>query len=129
MKPRLILLLTRDASFQTLLNEALLGEGSIVLGTHSAGEALQLICARVGELDFAVIDFDDSCHGMTLLSALHTCRPALPIMVVTSSDAYHAAAIAYANDIAACLAKPISAAELRIVIEELAEPKLQLETA
>ena len=131
MKPRLILLLTRDASFQTLLNEALLGEGAIVLGTHSAGEALQLICARGGELDFdfAVIDFDDGCHGMTLLSALHTCRPALPIIVVTSSDAYHAAAIAYANDIAACLAKPISAAELRIVIEELAEPKLQLETA
>jgi DNA-binding NtrC family response regulator len=129
MKPRLILLLTRDASFQTLLNEALLGEGAIVLVAQSAGEALQLICARGGELDFAVIDFDDGCHGMTLLSALHTCRPALPIIVVTSSDAYHAAAIAYANDIAACLAKPISAAELRIVIEELAEPKLQLETA
>lgn len=128
MKPRLILLLTRDASLQTLLNEVLLGEGAIVLVAHSAGEALQLICARVGELDFAVIDFDDGCHGMTLLSALHTCRPALPIIVVTSSDAYHAAAIAYANDIAACLAKPISAAELRIVIEELAEPKLQLET-
>ena len=76
-----------------------------------------------------VIDFDDGCHGITLLSAIQTCRPELPIIVVTSSDAYQAAAIVFANGVEACLAKPISAAELKIVIEELAEPKLQLVAA
>ena len=96
---------------------------------HNMNDALQLICSRGIELDLAVIDFDDGCHGMTLLHAIQTCRQELAIVVVTSSDTYHAAATAFANGVKACLAKPISAAELKIVIEELAEPKLQLAAA
>jgi DNA-binding NtrC family response regulator len=129
MKPRLILLATQDRNLQALLSEALLGQGAIVLAARNAGEALELVCSRGREFDLAMIDFDDGCHGMTLVSALNTCQPALPVIVVISSDAYHAAAIAYANGAAVCLAKPVSAEELRIVIEEIAEPKLQLEAA
>ncbi len=129
MNSRLVLLLTRDRNFERLLAEALLNNGAAVLIARNVGDALQIVCARGREFDFAVIDFDDGCHGMTLLSAINTCRPELPIIVVTSSDAYHAAALAYANGAAACLAKPISAAELGIVIRELGEPKLELEAA
>ena len=129
MNSRLVLLLTRDHNFERLLAEALLHHGAVMLIARNVGDALQIVCARGRELDFAVIDFDDGCHGMTLLSAVNTCRPELPIIVVTSGDAYHAAALAYANGAAACLAKPISAAELEIVIRELGEPKLELEAA
>ena len=71
-----------------------------------------------------MIDFADGCHGMTLLSALQMCHPNLPMIVVTSSDSYHAAALIHAQDVDACLEKPISSAEFAIVIRELTEAKL-----
>ena len=129
MKSRLVFLLTRDRNFERLLTAARPSNGAVVLIARNVGDALQIVCARSREFDFAVIDFDDGCHGMTLLGAINTCRPELPIIVVTSGDAYHAAALAYANGAAACLAKPISAAELGIVIRKLGTPKLQLEAA
>lgn len=130
MNTRLVLLLTHDREFEKLLAEAVLKSGAaIILVTRNMGDALQMVCARGRELDFAVVDFDDGCHGMTLLSALDACRANLPVVAVTSSDAYHAAAIAYANGVAACLAKPISRAEMEIVIRELREPKLELSAA
>jgi DNA-binding NtrC family response regulator len=129
MKPRLVLLLTRDSNFQSLLGEVLYDDGAIILVARNITDAIQLMCSRVTELDLVVIDFDDGCHGMTLLSAIQMCRPELPIIVVTSSDAYQAAAIVFANGVQACLAKSTSATELKIVIEELAEPSLQLVAA
>lgn len=129
MNSRLVLLLTHDRNFERLLAEALLDHRAVVLIARNVGDALQIVCARGREIDFAVIDFDDGCHGMTLLGAINMCRPELAIIAVTSGDAYHAAALAYANGAATCLAKPISAAELGIVIRELGEPKLELETA
>jgi CheY-like chemotaxis protein len=129
MKPRLVLLLTRDSNFQSLLGEVLYDDGAIILVARNITDAIQLMCSRVTELDLVVIDFDDGCHGITLLNAAQTCRPELPIIVVTSSDAKQAAAIVFANGVQACLAKSTSATELKIVIEELAEPSLQLVAA
>ena len=130
MNARLVLLLTRDRHFENQLSEALLKSGgSVVLVARNVGDALQIVCARGREVDLAVIDFDESCHGMTLLSAINTCREGLPIVVVTSTDAYHAAALAYANGASACLAKPISCDELGITIQELDQPKLELAAA
>ena len=130
MNTRLVLLLTRDRGFEKLFTEAVLKTGAAVsLSARNIGDALPIVCTRGRELDFAVIDFDEGCNGMTLLSALDTCRADLPIAVVTSSDAYHAAAIAYANGVAACLAKPIRGAELEIVIREWRRPKLELTAA
>ena len=130
MNTRLVLLLTRDREFEKLLAEAVVkGGAAIILVARNIGDALQMVCARGRELDLAVVDFDDGCHGMTLLSALNTCHGDLPVVAVTSSDAYHAAAIGYANGVAACLAKPISGAELEIVIRELRQPKLELTAA
>ncbi len=129
MKPRFVLLLTRDGNFQALLAQALSDSGTIILVAHNMNDALQLICSRGAELDLAVIDFGDGCHGMTLLTAIQAVRPHLAVVVVTSNDAYHAAAVAYANGVEACLAKPISAMELKIVIDELPTPKLQLAAA
>lgn len=129
MSSRFILLLTQDPALHISLNRALGRDDSTILVAHDPGEALQAVCTRGNELDLAVIDFADSCHGMTLLRALQTCQPELPVVVVTSTDPYHVAAIAYANGVEACLAKPVSAEELEIVIHELAETKAQLEAA
>ncbi len=66
---------------------------------------------------------------MTLLSALNTCHEDLPIIAVTSGDAYNASTWAYANGTTACLAKPLVADELEIVIRNLNHRKLQLAAA
>jgi DNA-binding NtrC family response regulator len=119
MKPRLILLFTSDPEFEDVLNQALQGDDPTVLVRHTLERALETVCSRGKELDSAVIDFADGCHGMTLLRAIKGCRQDLPIIVVTSSDFYHAATMAYANDVSACLAKPVTGAELKLVLEEL----------
>jgi DNA-binding NtrC family response regulator len=126
MNRHLVLLLTRDSNFQKLLAETLLREDLNVLVTQSVDEALQTVCARAEDLKFVVIDFDDGCHGMAQLRAINACHRALPIIVVTSSDLDHAAALAYVNGAAVCLAKPITASEIELVLTELRQPKLQL---
>lgn len=129
MNSRIILLLTREDELKRVLKQTLGDTAAIVLHADNVGDALQIVCQHGRKLDFALIDFAGGCHGMTLLNALKMCRPDLPLIVTTSDDVYHASMLAYANDVAACLAKPILAAELKIVIQELAEPKLQLGAA
>jgi DNA-binding NtrC family response regulator len=126
---RLVLLLTRDPNFEKLLAEALRKGGLSAVVTGSVDDALQTVCVRSGALEFAVIDFDNGCHGMTLLRAINACHRELPIIVVTSSDLDHAAALAYVHGAAVCLAKPITATEVDLVLSKLHQPKLQLTVA
>ena len=129
MKSRLVLLLSNDPEVEPQFRQASPAEGATFLVTHNIGEALQTICARLHELDLAVIDFQEGCRGMTLISAIHTCREELPIIVLTSTDKYHTAALAYANGAAACLAKPTTPEEIEILIENLRSTELQLAAA
>ncbi len=125
MNIRLALLLTHDADFEKVVTESLKESGAKILITHDVDHALEIGCQRGAELDLAVIDRSD-CHAITLLSAIRACRHDLPVVVVTSSESCHCAAIAYANGAAACIAKPISAADLRVVLKQLCQPKLEL---
>ena len=122
MKQRMGLLFTRDADFAQSAGEALLGTGAIALIAQDVRDALQIVCQRGRELDFALMDFDGGCRGMTLLSAVHTCHQQLPILVTTSKDTEHATAIAYANGARACFNKPLPAATLANAIADLHAP-------
>jgi len=104
MNIRLALLLTHDADFETIVTESLKESGAEILVTHNVDHALEIGCQRGAELDLAVIDRSD-CHAVTLLNAIHACRQNLPVVVVTSGESCHCAAIAYANGAAACIAK------------------------
>jgi DNA-binding NtrC family response regulator len=119
-----VVLLTRDRTLEKSLSEAL--HNPVILMARDIDEALQIIATHSDELSLVVIDFDDGCHGMTLLSAIKNCLEKLPVIVATSSDTYHAAAVAYANGAAACLAKPVTTAELKVVIRQLRQAKLEL---
>jgi len=129
MKPRLVLLYTHDRNFDRVLSKALLGTGAIVLTARSVSDALQMVCHRGRELGLAVMDFDDGCRGMTLLSAVHTCHQQLPVLVTTSNATEHATAVAYANGARACLNKPIPAVRLANAISEFIAPNHQLMAA
>jgi CheY-like chemotaxis protein len=119
MKRRLVLLYAPDPNFDRVLSEALWGTGAIVLIARSVGDALQVVSSRGRELDFAILDFNDGCRGMTLLSAVHTCFEKLPTLVVTSKDSEHASAVAYANGARVWLNKPLPAVLLANAISEV----------
>ena len=122
MKSPLILLFTRDGEFAQSVREALFGTGAMVLIARDVRDGLQIVCQRGRELDSALMDFDDGCRGITLLSAVHTCYERLPIVVTTSEDAEHASSLAYANGARTCLKKPLSAVEFAKVIADFTAP-------
>jgi DNA-binding NtrC family response regulator len=129
MNPQLVLLLTQDARLQLSLTQTPACADATVLLAHELGDALGVVCSHGKELDLAVIDFDDGCHGMTLLNAIHMCCPEVPLVAIVpaSGDIYHAAALAYANGATACLTKPVSSSDLEIVVDELSKAKQQLQ--
>jgi DNA-binding response OmpR family regulator len=129
MKRRLVLLYAPDPNFDRVLTEALWGTGAVVLIARSVGDALQVVSSRGLELDFAILDFNDGCRGMTLLSAVHTCCEKLPTLVVTSKDSEHASAVAYANGARVWLNKPLPAALLANAISEVMAPDQPLVAA
>ena len=124
MKPQ-VLLYSRDPNFDGLLREALSGTGAIVLIARTIADALQIVCQRGRELDFALMDFDDGCRGRTLLSAVHTCYERLPIVVTTSEAAEQASFLAWANGARTCLKKPLSTASFAKVIADVTAPQHQ----
>ena len=129
IRPPLTLLLTHDAELEQQSRSAVRASGGNQVVARNVGEALQIACARSGDLDLAVIDLENGCRGMTLLSAMSMLRRDLPIAVITGADAAETAALAYANGAAGCLAKPASATELEILMRALREQKPQLQAA
>lgn len=125
MNIHLALLLTHDPQFESIVTEVLEGGGAEVLIRHDVAHAMQIGCRRITQFDVVIIDRSD-CHAITLLSALRACRHDLPVIVVTSGDTGHCAALAYANGATACLAKPINAADLSLALHQLCEPNLKL---
>jgi DNA-binding response OmpR family regulator len=119
MTPPIILLFTCDLTFDQMVSEALLETGAVVLTARNVAQALQLVSKRGRELSLALMDFEEGCRGMTLLSAIHTCYEQLPILVTTSEDADHATAVAYANGARRCLAKPRRVSTLTAAIADL----------
>jgi CheY-like chemotaxis protein len=119
MKPAFILLFTSDNAFGEMVSEVFLATGAVLLITHSVAQALRIVAEQGSDLKLALMDFEEGCRGMTLLSAIHTCYQHLPIVVTTSADFYHAKAVAYANGARVCLNKPVSARQLASTIEEL----------
>ena len=127
MNIRLALLLTHDAGFEKIVTDALEDTGGKVLIRHDVDHAMQVGCSRITQLDLVIIDRSD-CHAITLLSALRACRHDLPVVVITSGNTPHCAALAYANGATACLAKPITVTELKLALRELCKPTLELAT-
>ena len=125
MNIRLALLLTRDANFEKLVTEALEESGAKMLVRHDIDHAMEVGCSRITQFDLVILDRSD-CHAITLLSALRACCHDLPVVVITSGNTPHCAALAYANGATACLAKPITLSDLRLAFRELCEPTLEL---
>jgi len=123
MKTPFILLFTNDNELKDLVAQALSEIGGVSHLARAVNEALETVrCAP--SLDFAIVDFEHGSEGLTLLRAINALCRYLPIIVVTRDDDSHVAA--YTNGAAACLAKPVSVAQLVSTIRKLGlfEPEL-----
>ena len=125
MKTPFILLFTNDNELKDLVAQALSDIGGVSHLACGVDEVLETV-RGVPNLDCAIIDFEDGPHGMTLLRAINALCRYLPVIVVTRDDDSHVAPVAYTNGAAACLAKPVSAAQLVSTIRKLGlfEPEL-----
>ena len=121
-----VLLLTNDPKLEDSVANVLMQTGGLSHLGHSAGEALQIVCGAGRDLDLAIIDFEPGPHGMTLLSAISTCRQDLPVIVVTHDDEKHVEALAYADGAMACLPKPVTPAQVAEAMNQCHRPRYQL---
>ena len=87
---RLVLLYARDDDFKTVVRQALWDTGTVLLIAQTVEEALQIVCRRKRELDVAIMAFNEDCHGITLLGAIHDCCEQLPTLVVVDKDSEQA---------------------------------------
>ena len=123
MKTPFILLFTNDNELKDLVAQALSGIGGVTHLARDANEALETV-RGAPSLDFAIVDFEHGSEGLTLLRAINALCRYLPVIVVIRDDDSHVAA--YTNGAAACLAKPVSVAQLVSTIRKLGlfEPEL-----
>ena len=125
MKAPLLLLLTNDPTLEDAVAQALSEAGGSSHLTGCAGDALRTVCGVGPDLDLAVIDFEHTGHGLSLVSAISMCCEELPIIVVRRDDEKYVEALAYASGATACLTKPVTAAEISAAIKQCRKPKPQ----
>ena len=125
MKTPLLLLLTNDPILEDAVAQALSEAGGLSHLTGCASDALRTVCGVGPDLDLAVIDFEHTGHGLSLVSAISMRHEDLPIIVVRRDDEKYVEALAYASGATACLAKPVTAAEILAAIKQCRKPKPQ----
>jgi len=129
MKPRLVLLYTRDRNFDRVLKEALLGTRAVVLIARSLDVVRRILFRRGGELDLAILDFNQGFRGMTVLNARNRCYDKLPTLGMSSGGEDCAGAFAFAKGARICLSKPFSSAILAKAIANLCPTRTRLAVA
>ena len=129
MKPRLVLLYTRDRNFDRVLKEALLGTRAVVLIARSLDAMRKIVFRRGGELDLAILDFNQGFRGMTVLNALNRRYDKLPTLAMSSEGEDRAGARAFAKTARVCLSKPFSSAILAKAIANLYPTQTRLAVA
>ena len=129
MKPRLVLLYTRDRNFDRVLKEALLGTRAVVLIARSLDTVRKIVFRRGGELDLAILDFNQGFRGMTVVKTLNRRYEKLPTLGMRSQGEHRAGARAFANSPRVCLSKPFSSAKLAKAIAHLFPTQTRLAAA
>ena len=129
MKPRLVLLYSRDRNFDRVLKEALLGTRAVVLIARSLDAVRKIVCRPGSELDLAILDFNRGFRGVTVLNALNGCYDKQPTLAVNSEGEGRAGTLTFAKSARVCLSKPFSSAILAKAIANLCPTQTQLVVA
>ena len=126
MKRPVTLLLTNDPQLEDSIAQGLVEMGGLSYLARDASEALQTVRGLGRDLDLAVIDFEHTAHGMSLVSAISMCREDLPIIAVRRDGEKYFEALASASGAVACLTKPVTAREISAAIRQFCKPEPEL---
>jgi len=116
MKPPVILLLTKDPEVCRIAQDTVLQARHGLRIIRSSREAFRALAAGCEDVDLAIVDLDPGLHGAALLEAT---GDRLPVLALTSLEENDMLPVAARHGALACLAKPITAARLTKVINEL----------
>jgi CheY-like chemotaxis protein len=119
MKRPQVFLVTSDRERRASLSEVVTELGADVARNV---DTLDKVCGRIRQFDLAVIDFQHAAHGMTLLNALKSCRPGLPVIALIEHGEKQIEALAYATGATRCLPKPLTKYLLTTTIHDLLQP-------
>lgn len=111
MKPRLILLFTADADVQERIEDAIHGSSAVLLVARNLRDALEIILAKGGALDCAIVDIDQEFSGITLLGGIEACRDPV-LVIVIAAKAEHAKFVTNRDKAMRFLKKPLPAGDL-----------------
>ena len=126
MQAPVILLLTHDPELEDSVAEVLLQNGGHSHLEHCADDALQIVSSLGRDLDLAVIDFESGPNGLTLLSAIRSCRQDLPVIVVTHDNEKQVEALALAIGAKACLPKSVATARVAEFMNKYCQLRYQV---
>jgi len=125
MKPRLVLLYTRDRNFDRVLKEALMGTRAVVLIARSLDAVRKIVFRRGRVLDLAILDFNEGFRGITVVKALNDCYDKSPPLAA-SLEGEDGAGFAFAKSARIFLSKPFSSAILAKAIASLSPTRTRL---
>ena len=123
MKPTQVFLLSSECELRAFLNEAIAEIGAVADVARDVGDTLEKVWGRIRQADVALIDFQHAAHGMTLLNAVKSCRPGLPVIALIEHGDKQIEALAYATGATRCLPKPLTKSVLTTAIYDLLQSR------
>lgn len=117
MKANVLLISNGSADSNGVIADAAAQTGRGLRHVKSSGEAFARLRSGLTDTDVVIIDLDPGIHGIAILEAIGNCEGVPPVIVVTGLEEADMTLVAYRHGAAACIGKPLSAAELASVIE------------
>lgn len=112
-----ILIVDDDARMLRALDKVLTSEGALVTSTAWAGDAIEVLTARQKPIDLVITDLRmPFVTGLTVVYAIHTVFPGLPVIVLTAFGSPEVRAECLRQGAAAFLEKPLDTAQLLEVV-------------
>jgi len=123
MKPTQVLLLTSECELLAFLNDAMAETGAVADVARDVGDTLEKVWGRIRQADVALIDFQHAAHGMTLLNAVKSCQPGLPVIALIGHGDKQIEGLAYATGATRCLQKPLTKHVVTTAIHDLLQSR------
>lgn len=119
-----ILIVDDDPGMLRALDKVLSGEGALVTSAEWGGDAVEILNRSRNQIDLVITDLRmPLVTGISLLRAMHSSFPSIPVIVLTAFGSPEAKAAGHELGAAVILEKPLDSARLLAVIGEVLDAR------
>jgi DNA-binding NtrC family response regulator len=118
MDPTIILLISRDAEIERAASDAARRTGHTLSVARTAHQAVKEFMYGFDRFGLILLDLDADIHGVTLFNAMDDCHGKAPVVALTGCEESYMKPLVLGRGAAACLGKPVTAPQLKRLIEE-----------